>query len=127
MSSVVLDTSALLAVIKRERGGELVADAISEALISSVNLAEATSVLIRAGMAPETAREILEIQEFDVADFDRALAEDTGALIARTRRNGLSLGDCACLALAAREKLPALTVDHAWRGLDIGIEIQLIR
>lgn len=40
---------------------------------------------------------------------------------------GLSLGDRACLALAAELGIPALTADQTWAGLDIGVKVELIR
>lgn len=109
MSSVVVDTSALLACVNKEPGSDLVAAQIGGALLCSVNYAETISVLIRHGATLERAREILSVWHFEVIDFDAALAETTGALIGRTARKGLSLGD------------------RAWRDLDIGVQIQFIR
>jgi PIN domain nuclease of toxin-antitoxin system len=91
VSSFVLDTSALLACLNREPGSESVIGTIAGALLSTVNLAETMAVLVRRGASKEKAIEILELWEFQVADFDRSLAEQTGALIKRTRAHGLSL------------------------------------
>lgn len=127
MAEVVLDASALLAFVGGERGGELVAHVIGDAMISTVNLAEAVTKLVDRGASLELARHALAIADYEVVDFDRAQAEATGAFVAQTRPRGLSLGDRACLALAVRAGLPALTGDRAWRTLDIGVEIRLIR
>jgi ribonuclease VapC len=127
MNSVVVDTSALLAYLKQEPGGRDRADDIRGALLCSVNLAETIGVLLRQGTPLDTARKIVELSEVQIVGFDSALAEDTGALIVHTRSKGLSLGDRACLALAARENLPALTADNAWFDLKLGIEIRFVR
>lgn len=127
MAEVVLDTSALLAFVWREEGAEVVDRCIGDSVISTVNFSEAISKLVDRGASLETARKTLGIAPPDVIVFDQALAEQTGGLIARTRQFGLSLGDRACLALAARQGLPALTGDRIWSGLDIGVEIRLIR
>ena len=127
MAKVVLDTSALLAFVSEERGGETVADVIADAVISTVNVAEAVTKLVDRGASLDRAREVLAIAEYEIADFDRQQAEQTGALIARTRQRGLSLGDRACLALAQREGLPALTADRRWAEIDIGVEVRLFR
>jgi ribonuclease VapC len=57
------------------------------------------------------------------------LARSSGALIAVTRRAGLSFGDRVCLALAKREVLPAATADTAWttNADAVGVELKLIR
>jgi PIN domain nuclease of toxin-antitoxin system len=127
MASVVLDASALLAFVAGERGGEAVADAIGDAMISTVNLAEVVAKLVDRGAPLERAREILAIAACEVMDFDRAQAEEAGALIARTRGRGLSLGDRACLALARREGVPALTADRRWAEVDTGVQVTLFR
>jgi PIN domain nuclease of toxin-antitoxin system len=38
-------------------------------------------------------------------------------------QHGLSFGDRACLALAMKLKLPAVTADQAWSKLDLPVEI----
>jgi len=60
-------------------------------------------------------------------DFDLSLARRTGTLRAETSKHGLSLGDRACLSLAERESVPAITGDRNWIGSVKGIEIQLFR
>lgn len=44
-----------------------------------------------------------------------------------TKASGLSLADRACLALAKRLDIPALTADRDWADLNLGIAVQLIR
>ena len=41
-----------------------------------------------------------------------------GELLARTRRQGLSLGDCACLTVAACLGATAVTADREWQQLN---------
>jgi ribonuclease VapC len=127
VASVVLDASALLAFVGGEPGAEKVATVIGDSVISAVNFAEAITTLVTRGASLDIAREALAVVDLDIIDFDRALAEQTGALVARTRLHGLSLGDRACLALAARERIPALTGDRNWQGLDLAIEVRLFR
>ena len=127
MAEAVLDTSALLAFVWAEPGGEAVAELIGDSCMSAVNWAEAVSKLVDRGGSLEAVRAALSIAPFDVVDFNQNLAEAAGALIVRTRTKGLSLGDRACLALAARDGLPAITADRAWADLDLGIDIRVIR
>jgi PIN domain nuclease of toxin-antitoxin system len=127
MSSVVLDSSALLACLNQEAGSEAVADLVAGALLSTVNLAETIGVLIRQGASKDKALEILQLWDFQVVDFERLLAEETGALIEKAHTTGLSLGDRACLALARVRGLPAVTADRSWSGIEVGVRIQLIR
>ena len=127
MARIVLDASALLAYIHDEPGAERVAAVLEEAVISAVNLAEAvTKLVLTTGSTDRTLRLIAEA-EVGVVDFDQRLAQETGALAALTRTRGLSLGCRACLALARRERATAMTADHAWSNLDIGVDVQLIR
>jgi ribonuclease VapC len=127
MASAVLDSSALLAYLNGESGADMVAGVIGDALVSSVNLAEVVTKLVDRTGSLDVTRAALGIVELDVVDFNRSLAEQTGALVTRTRSRGLSLGDRACLALAAREGLPVVTADRAWAGLTLDIEVRLIR
>jgi ribonuclease VapC len=127
MSSVVLDSSALLAFIHGEPGGEMVAGVVGDALMSSVNLAEVVTKLVERTGSLEAARAVLGMATVDVVDFDTPQAEQAGALVAHTRSRGLSLGDRACLTLAAREAAPVLTADRIWATLKLDVEVRLIR
>ena len=127
MTSWVLDASAVLASLHGEPGGEVAEAAFPDSLISAVNLCEVVTVLINRGVAEDDALALARGLDCAVAEFDEGLGLSAGALRAATRRLGLSLGDRACLALARREGLPVLTADRAWAGLDIGVEIRLIR
>ena len=57
----------------------------------------------------------------------RSDALAAGALSAPTRRQGLSLGDRACLALAQRLGATALTADRQWSQLKFGVSIRFLR
>ena len=127
MSKVVLDASAILAVLHREPGGEVVVPLASGALISAVNVAEASARLSDWDMREGECRQAILELGLVVVPFDAELAFDSSALRPATKHLGLSLGDRACLALAKREGLPALTADRVWSGLDIGVEVRLIR
>ncbi len=127
MASSVLDSSAVLAFVNGEPGAEIVGRLIGDSLISTVNLAEVVTKLVERSGSLELAREALAIVDLDVVDFDRNLAEYAGGLVASTKRKGLSLGDRACLALAARERIPAVTGDRSWQAIDLGIEVRVFR
>jgi PIN domain nuclease of toxin-antitoxin system len=127
MSKVILDSSALLAYLNAEPGGDVVEPLLQDAMISAVNVAEIVGRLIARSRTIDVIREIFDILDLDIVDFDRAHAEKTGELAELTKAHGLSLGDRACLALAGKEKLPAVTAHKAWAKLNVGIEIKLIR
>lgn len=127
MAGVVLDASAIIALLRREPGFERVSAVAATAQVSTVNLAEVGSFLTMAGQSPPQVRVILASLRLDQVPFDTALALEVARLRPLTRHLGLSLGDRACLALAGLRRLPALTADRLWADLDLGIEIQLIR
>jgi PIN domain nuclease of toxin-antitoxin system len=53
----------------------------------------------------------------------------SGFLRPATRRAGLSLGERACLALAATLGLPAITADRGWQRVAdaVGVQVRPIR
>jgi PIN domain nuclease of toxin-antitoxin system len=127
MASAVLDASVLLAHISGEKGSEAVPQLANGALLSTVNLAEVFAKLLERNFTAKEAGETIYGYGFDPVPFDRELSRRTGVLRPLTKVLGLSLGDRACLALAQREGLPALTADKSWTKLNIGIEIRVIR
>lgn len=127
MSSCVLDASALLALIHREPGHELVAASLEGARISAVNLAEAATKLLQRGLLKAQIRENVAALRLEVVPFDEALALEAAALHSVTKEAGLSLGDRACLATARRLGVPALTTDRQWSRLRVGVRVQVVR
>lgn len=126
-SRVVLDASALLALINQEPGSEKVAAVISTACMSSVNVAEVVSKLMDKGFSEVEIWEIFEALKVLIIPFDEEQGFIAGLLRANTKSLGLSLGDRACLSLAIQQKLSVLTADRVWAGLLLGLNIQMIR
>jgi len=127
VARVVLDASALLALLNDEPGARVVEEALPEALLSAVNLAEVASILVGGGMEESGVRNLLLDLGLTVVVFDEAAAFGTAALRPATKALGLSLGDRACLALARAEGVPALTADRAWTKAEVGVKVELIR
>lgn len=125
--AAVLDSSAVLALLWGEPGAGSVAETVHDARISAVNLSEVVARLVDRGMAPAQARQAIRGLELRVDVFDADLAIEAGLLRAATRAHGLSLGDRACLALAAQRQAEAVTADRAWGGVDVRVDIHLIR
>lgn len=127
MSRVVLDASALLALLNQEDGAERVAPLLADAVISTVNLAEVVTRLAIAGMPEAAIRDTLALLPLESVPLDVEDAIDLGLLAPVTRSSGLSLGDRACLILARRLGVTAVTADQAWTGIDAGVPVELIR
>jgi len=127
MPEVVLDASALLALLNAEPGADMVAKFIPGAAISAVNLSEVVGKLCSAGMPEKAIRHALQGLGLEVMPFDEEQAYRAGILRAPTEEKGLSLGDRACLGLAERLDLPALTADRAWNELSVGVTVRIIR
>lgn len=130
MNKFVLDTSALLVVLHQEVGIDQLPplpELIANAMMGTMNLAEAQSKLVDNGIPPEEAWEAIHAAVHEFVVFDEVQAKLTGDLISQTRSLGLSLGDRACLALAITLNAPVYTVDRQWAKLDLGIPIHVIR
>ena len=128
MSKVVLDASAVLALLQREPGAEeLTVELLTRSSISTVNLAEVHSKLVREGVGAEEAWRATITPIFEIHPFTAEHAKIAGSLVARTRSLGLSLGDRACLALATTLDAAVYTTEQIWKDLKVGVRIHLIR
>jgi PIN domain nuclease of toxin-antitoxin system len=127
----VFDTSALLAPLLREPGGDVVLQAVASGLpvlLSAVNLAEAIGILHRRlGLPPHEARTDVLSLGLEVVAFDAEQAQEVGALEPLLRNSGIAFGDRACLMLGRVRSLPVLTADRPWAALGLGVEVRLIR
>lgn len=124
---VVLDSSAVLAMLFDEPGGDAVPALLPDGAMSTVNLAEVVTGLINRGGDPGRAVDTAARLPVDPVALDRDVALAAGRLRADTFRYGLSLGDRVCLSLAGKLELPAVTCDVMWRELDIGVDIRVLR
>ena len=124
---IVLDASAILAVILGEPGGDVAYAAMVDGAVSMVNLCEVYTRLAESGSSMDLIQQ--EVRRFDllVLPFGQEQALRAAALRPVTKSFGLSFGDRACIAHALLAALPVLTADRAWTKLDIGVDIQLIR
>jgi ribonuclease VapC len=124
---LILDASAILALLFKEPGHESVAVAADGAAASTINLAEVLTRFVRDGHTVPAVLEHLGVYAIEWVPFDDVQAAGTAALWPRTRRAGLSLADRACLALAIDRGLPVLTADRVWADLGLPVDIRLIR
>lgn len=124
-----LDGSAILAVIRGEAGADRIAQHPRGGLLSTANYAEVIGVLLRGGSKIDAVRVLMEKLPIQPVALDQGLAFRAGELEAKTRRAGLPFGDRACLAVAERFGVPALTGDRAWLkvGQELKIEVELFR
>jgi ribonuclease VapC len=127
MPDVVLDASAVLALVGSERGADEVRRILESAVMSAVNLAEVLTKLADRGLSETAQRRMRARLGFTVRDFDERSAWISAGLRAATRARGLSAGDRACLGLALHEGLPVLTADASWSTVDVGVEVRVIR
>lgn len=127
MSNVVLDASALLALIYQEPGHEIVAHAMPHAIMSAINISEVLTVLYSEGMPEQKADQEIVTLVKEIVDFDTEQARLSAKLRKLTKAQGLSFGDRACLALAKSLELPVLTADKIWTKINLDIKIKVIR
>src|SRR5260370_9710145 len=100
MNRVVLDASALLAVLNQEPGAErLTPELLSAAAISTVNLAEVQGKLVGRALRPDDAWEAALSPIHEAVPFTSEHARLAGDLLAQTPQLCLSLRDKPCLVL----------------------------
>jgi ribonuclease VapC len=128
VSRVVLDASAVLALLNNEAGADMLTpELLSNAACSTVNLAEVQAKLVGAGGRPDEAWEDTLSPIREAVPFTDEHAKIAGSLVTQTRVLGLSLGDRACFALGLALKAPVYTADKSWKKLKLGVRIQVIR
>jgi PIN domain nuclease of toxin-antitoxin system len=127
-NNVVLDASALLALIQNEQGAEIVKPLLNVTVISTVNVAESLTVLQRANVSPQEALDLISDVVNMIVPFDLEQARYVAELQSSVEHKGLSLGDRACISLGIKLQAPIYTADKAWSELKLtGAKIKLIR
>ena len=124
---VVLDASAVLALLAEEPGADEVEALLDGSAMSAVNLAEVLQKSIQHDVDTQGLEYDLQGLGVELYPFDVIHARTTAELWERAPRAGLSLGDRACLSLAFGLGAVAVTTDRHWAELDIGIPVRVIR
>ncbi len=127
MTSVVLDASAVLALVFAEPGADAVATRLSNCLLSAVNYVEVLSKSVDRGRSlSDTIIQVNRLQ-LSIWPFDAEQAATAASLRTATRDHNVSLADRCCLALALTQNVPVLTGDRKWRNFDAGVVVELFR
>lgn len=127
MAKVVVDSSAVLAVLQLEAGADVVMDYIKDGVISAVNVTEVATKLVDKGLSIADARATIGMLGMTVEGVDEAQAYAAAAMRIGTKADGLSVGDRTCLALGAKLGATVLTADKAWKAVKAGVDVKLIR
>lgn len=129
--TIVLDASAVLALLYGEPGQEKIRERLrrrgTEAVMNTVNFSEVAAKLADGGSSredlsgggfeAEEIRDAIGALALEIQPFDTETGLAAGLLRQVTKDRGLSLGDRACVAHAQRIGGVALTMDRAWKGL----------
>jgi ribonuclease VapC len=124
-TAVVLDASAVLALLQEEQGADEVEGLLDGASMSCVNLSEVIRKAEQHGVESEGLEYDLEALGIEFRDFDLVMTRLTAELWSAGK--GLSLGDRACLALAKANDATAITADGRWVIDGLGVDVRLIR
>ena len=121
---VVLDSTAVLAVLFDEPGAGSVIDMLQDSLLSSVSLAEIHSRLLANGNPSAQAWNRLLSLGFEVVPFSDEQARLAGEFVlllgelpGNSRPQRLSLAERACLALALERDATVYTTNRAWKNM----------
>ena len=104
-TQIVLDTSAILALLAMEEGHEIIAENLENAVVSSVNVAEVLIILVKKGIDHKEAAQSLKDTFPQVEPFNAEQAIIAASFVELE----LSFGDRACLALARHRNLRVLS------------------
>jgi ribonuclease VapC len=124
---VVLDASAVIAVLNVEPGADVVLGAIAGALISAVNYSEVLKKAIERRQTTGPIGELLDSYRVEIIPFDAEHAAASADLYPEGKPHGMSFADRACLALGVQRKLTVLTAESKMRLLTLPIKVKLIR
>jgi PIN domain nuclease of toxin-antitoxin system len=127
--TVVLDASAVLALLLSEAGAAKVAGVLAGSQMSAVNYAEVFTHYAKLGSSKADIENVLGALPIVIVPLSGELAKAAGMLRPLTIEAGLSLGDRCCLALAKQCGLPAWTADKQWKivATAVGVKVVLIR
>lgn len=124
---MVLDASAVMAMLLGEPGSDLVGAEIRAAEISIINYAEVLAKTAENGGDLELTSRFLIATGVRIRAFREGHAMEAARLRPLTKSLGLSFGDRACLVQGLFSGRPILTSDERLSRADVGVELRMIR
>ena len=125
---MIIDASALLALLQGEVGANQVLDALAQGAICAANLSEAVGKFIQHGVPISEITSVLSSLDLEIVPVDEDIALLAGSLITQGQPLGLSLGDRLCLATGIAHSKAVLTADKVWQEFQHpDVRVQLIR
>lgn len=127
---VVLDTSAILAVLLDEPGAAFVKPYMRGAHVSIINICEVLTKAAEQGGDVEVVQAALDSYGMRTRAFRDSHARESALMRPLTKHFGLGFGDRACLVQGKFSESPVLTGDRDWMKLDLtalGVDVRLIR
>lgn len=125
--TVVIATSAVLAILKNETGADVAVQLSRGALLSAVNLIEVRSKLMDIVDDVDAAFATLVRLEINTVPFTAEQARIAADLWPAVKGKDVSLADRSCLALAIDRQAKLVTADHDWRDLGLDVDYLFIR
>jgi ribonuclease VapC len=126
-TTMVLDASAVLALLAEEPGADEVEVLLDGSAMSALNVSEVLQKSIQHGVDTEGLEYDLQALGVEVHPFDLVHARAAAELWELAPEAGLSLGDRACLSLAAGLGAVAVTTDRRWSSLELGVSVRAVR
>ena len=131
MSSYVVGSSVLLALLKKEPGSENYYDYLKDSIMSSVNVSEVAGILIARHHIPKD-KVLTTINQLvgTIVNFTAPQAYIAADLEKINMQNklGLSLGNKACISLGILMNLTVCSTDRIWGKVKVeNLKINLLR
>jgi PIN domain nuclease of toxin-antitoxin system len=124
-----IDSSAIVAYLKREPYRSELETWLGRGALTYVNLAETLGALLRLGFTPPTLEVFLDEIGISTVPISSNIALMAGLIDPHLLKGGLSLADRCCLAYAKAHTIPAVTADRVWSEIaePLGVDILQIR
>jgi PIN domain nuclease of toxin-antitoxin system len=116
-----------MAFLHSEPGGDIVWQALSDALISAVNYSEVLKKAIERGKEAEQVASSIRRLSLVIVPFDEQLAMTSAELYPLAKEHGMSFADRACLALGVQRRVTVLTAERKMKLVALPIKVKLIR
>ena len=102
MSKIILASSALLALLKKEKGAHKIESLLGQIVMSSVTVSETAALLLELGLSNQEVQQCLSPLISLIMPFDEEQAFYAATLSRQTQRMRLSFEDRACLSLGIK-------------------------